>query len=97
VRHDLTPDIVEQLVRQHEEDLARTRAMYSTPWPLYTNVQQFEEQPSPSRRWRRALWISVGLWLLGCVSLGPVVEAVENAASKLPLAGPIRSIFGGLK
>lgn len=93
MRHELSPDIVAMLKQRHLADLARTRAMWSTPWQQSTKVEHFEANPHPRHRFGKALLAALATWLFGCVAIGTVARAVEDACE----AEPISSWMGALK
>lgn len=100
MRHVLTDDMVQQLVRRHEADLERTRKMYSTPWRVYTSASHFESV-TPVRD-RFLAWIVGGViaWLILCFSVGGLIRLFE--AVRAPQPRPIapeayRSDYGSLR
>lgn len=94
MRHDLTPDIVEQLQRQYEEDLARTRAIYSMPWRQYTCAGKFERQRDPKKQ-RPAVLLGILAWLFVCLAISGIVRFVDGV--RVPKVEELPSWFGSLK
>lgn len=93
MRRELTPDIVAMLLQRHQADLARTRALWATPWQQSTRVARFEANPSPRQRFGMALLAAIATWLIGCAAAGPIARTVEDLCK----AESITSWMGSLK
>ncbi len=97
MRHELTPDIVEQLQRKYDESLARVREAYATPWWQYFQVLHFERPNIRSGTARPIVCLAVAAWLVACLSIGGIVRLVD--AVRFPFGKPAsaeaaRSGFG---
>lgn len=100
MRHMLTDDMVAALVRRHEEDLERTRKMYSTPWRKYTWASHFESVTPVRDRFLSWIVGAVIAWLILCFSIGGLIRLFETV--RAPQPRPVapeayRSDYGGLR
>ena len=100
MRHILPSEIVADLERRYQADLARTRALYSTPWRQYAQADEFEDNPSADQRFSPALIGAVLIWLALSFAIGGIVRAVGSVwapASTASIPKAHRSDFGPLR